>query len=101
MIDLDCIHADYPRTLRTWDHRLKANIRQEALVATYPALQEQAEFESFKKKWQYLFSYAGAGFAKGYITCHMITFTRAVSLILSEHELIQIVIQNDAPEECN
>jgi cyclopropane-fatty-acyl-phospholipid synthase len=32
----------------------------------------------FKRKWEYLFSYAAAGFAKGYITNHMLTFIREV-----------------------
>ena len=31
-----------------------------------------------KRKWRYLFTYASAGFAKGWITCHMITFIRWV-----------------------
>ncbi|OBZ73209.1 Tuberculostearic acid methyltransferase UfaA1 [Grifola frondosa] len=69
--------AHYPRTLRTWDQRLKANISQDAMAKTYPALRDPAEFASFLKKWEYLFAYASAGFAKGYITCHMLTFVRA------------------------
>lgn len=28
-----------------------------------------AMFVALKRKWQYLFAYAGAGFVKGYITC--------------------------------
>lgn len=68
--------AHYPRTLREWGRRLEANVRQELIVKDYPALIDFAEYETFKRKWQYLFAYAGAGFAKGYITCHMLTFTR-------------------------
>ncbi|KAG1715671.1 hypothetical protein ID866_1475 [Astraeus odoratus] len=68
--------AHYPRTLREWGRRLEANVRQELIVKDYPQLSDTAEFEVFKRKWQYLFAYAGAGFAKGYITCHMLTFTR-------------------------
>ena len=30
---------------------------------------------------EYLFAYASAGFAKGYVTCHMLTFIRQVSTI--------------------
>ena len=70
--------TDYPRTLRTWDRRLKANLRQEVMAAQYPALREPATYRPFVRKWEYLFAYAGAGFAKGYITCHMLTFVRAV-----------------------
>ena len=70
--------ADYPRTLRTWDRRLKANLKQDVMAAQYPALREPATYRSFVRKWEYLFAYAGAGFAKGYITCHMLTFVRAV-----------------------
>ncbi|KAI0808152.1 cyclopropane-fatty-acyl-phospholipid synthase [Fomes fomentarius] len=67
----------YPRTLRTWDRRLKANLRQDVMAAQYPALRDPATYQSFVRKWEYLFAYAGAGFAKGYITCHMLTFVRA------------------------
>ncbi|KAI5122125.1 hypothetical protein M0805_000773 [Coniferiporia weirii] len=74
--------AHYPRTLREWGRRLETNLTQEAVVKDFPALKSRAEFDAFKRKWQYLYAYAGAGFAKGYITCHMLTFVR----------------QNDAPE---
>ena len=46
----------------------------------YPALRDRADYDAFKRKWHYLFAYAGAGFAKGYITCHMLTFIRHVRL---------------------
>ncbi|KAF8554090.1 S-adenosyl-L-methionine-dependent methyltransferase [Imleria badia] len=68
--------AHYPRTLREWGRRLETNVRQDLLIKDYPALKDIHEYEAFKRKWQYLFAYAGAGFAKGYITCHMLTFTR-------------------------
>ncbi|KAH9939659.1 cyclopropane-fatty-acyl-phospholipid synthase [Epithele typhae] len=67
----------YPRTLRTWDRRLKANLARETMVERYPALADDATYAAFLRKWEYLFAYAGAGFAKGYITCHMLTFVRA------------------------
>ena len=70
--------ADYPRTLRTWDRRLKANLKQDVMAAQYLALRDDATYGAFVRKWEYLFAYAGAGFAKGYITCHMLTFVRAV-----------------------
>ncbi|KAH8115801.1 cyclopropane fatty acid synthase [Phellopilus nigrolimitatus] len=68
--------AHYPRTLREWGRRLEANLTQEMLMKDFPALKSRAEFDAFKRKWQYLYAYAGAGFAKGYITCHMLTFIR-------------------------
>jgi len=77
--------AHYPRTLREWGRRLEANITQELVSKDYPGLRDRADYEAFKRKWQYLFAYAGAGFAKGYITCHMLTFIR----------------QNDTPERCD
>ncbi|KAJ7067846.1 cyclopropane-fatty-acyl-phospholipid synthase [Mycena amicta] len=77
--------AHYPRTLREWGRRLQANLTQDLVVRDYPALRDRADYEAFKRKWQYLFAYAGAGFAKGYITCHMLTFIR----------------QNDTPEPCD
>ncbi|KAK0467771.1 cyclopropane-fatty-acyl-phospholipid synthase [Desarmillaria tabescens] len=58
--------------LERWGRRLEKNLTQEM-------------YEAFKRKWMYLFAYAGAGFAKGYITCHMLTFIR----------------ENDAPEMCD
>ena len=51
------------------------------MVERYPALKDDATYLSFLRKWEYLFAYAGAGFAKGYITCHMLTFVRAVSVV--------------------
>ncbi|KAK2462275.1 hypothetical protein APHAL10511_005581 [Amanita phalloides] len=77
--------AHYPRTLREWGRRLEANLTPDLLALDYPALKDRANYEAFKRKWQYLFAYAGAGFAKGYITCHMITFIRP----------------NDIPERCD
>ncbi|KAJ7590598.1 cyclopropane-fatty-acyl-phospholipid synthase [Mycena floridula] len=77
--------AHYPRTLREWGRRLETNLSQSAISREYPALLENHNYSAFKRKWQYLFAYAGAGFAKGYITCHMLTFIR----------------QNDSPEICD
>ncbi|KZT65668.1 CFS1-like protein [Daedalea quercina L-15889] len=68
--------AHYPRTLRTWGRRFKSNVRQDAVAATHPALHDPVEFAVFARKWEYLFAYAGAGFVKGYISCHMLIFTR-------------------------
>ncbi|KAF8898158.1 cyclopropane-fatty-acyl-phospholipid synthase [Gymnopilus junonius] len=68
--------AHYPRTLREWGRRLDANLTPDLIVKDYPALRDPIEFATFKRKWHYLFAYAGAGFSKGYITCHMITFIR-------------------------
>lgn len=77
--------AHYPRTLREWGRRLEANLTQELILKDYPALRDVHEYAAFKRKWEYLFAYAGAGFAKGYITCHMLTFIR----------------QNDTPVHCD
>ena len=49
------------------------------MARRYPALADGATYAAFLRKWEYLFAYAGAGFAKGYITCHMLTLVRAVS----------------------
>ncbi|KAG7446008.1 putative cyclopropane fatty acid synthase [Guyanagaster necrorhizus] len=77
--------AHYPRTLREWGRRLEKNLTQELVAKDYPGLNDKHSYEAFKRKWMYLFAYAGAGFAKGYITCHMLTFMR----------------ENDAPEMCD
>ena len=71
--------SDYPRTLREWGRRLEANLAQDMVVKDYPGLRDPSDYAAFKRKWQYLFAYAGAGFSKGYITCHMLTFIREVS----------------------
>ncbi|KAG6853718.1 hypothetical protein C0991_002134 [Blastosporella zonata] len=68
--------AHYPRTLREWGRRLDLNLTQDMIAKDYPGLRERADYDAFKRKWHYLFAYAGAGFAKGYITCHMLTFIR-------------------------
>ena len=70
--------SDYPRTLRTWDRRLKDNLKQEVITKSYPSLADPAEYATFKRKWEYFFAYAGEGFVRGYITCHMLTFIRTV-----------------------
>lgn len=48
------------------------------MAATHPALRDPVEFAIFARKWEFLFAYAGAGFVKGYISSHMLTFTREV-----------------------
>ncbi|KAI0069241.1 cyclopropane-fatty-acyl-phospholipid synthase [Artomyces pyxidatus] len=69
--------AHYPRTLREWDRRLEANLTQELVAADIPVLEnDTAAYEVFKRKWRYLFAYAGAGLARGYISCHMLSFIR-------------------------
>lgn len=78
-------NPDYPRTLREWGRRLEANLTQNIIVKDYPALSDIHEYAAFKRKWEYLFAYAGASFAKGYITCHMLTFIRQVSSIFFPH----------------
>jgi cyclopropane-fatty-acyl-phospholipid synthase len=72
------IDTDYPRTLREWGRRLENNLSQDMLAKECPRLNDRSEFDMFTRKWQYLFAYAAAGFAKGYITCHMLTFIRGV-----------------------
>jgi cyclopropane-fatty-acyl-phospholipid synthase len=76
---------DYPRTLREWGRRLEKNLTQSIIAKDYPSLNNPQEYEAFKRKWQYLFAYAGSGFAHGYLTCHMWTFHR----------------QNDKPIACD
>ena len=70
--------VDYPRTLRTWGRRLQENLKQDIIAQAYPALRDPTEYAIFKRKWEYFFAYAAQGFLGGYMTCHMLTFTRAV-----------------------
>ena len=84
--------SDYPRTLREWGRRLEKNLTQEMIAKDFPALKNnRAEFEAFKRKWQYLYAYAGAGFAKGYITCHMLTFIRQVRASLQGYSALLLM----------
>lgn len=91
--------SDYPRTLREWGRRLEANLTQELVAKDYPALKDPAEFAAFKRKWQYLFAYAGAGFAHGYITCHLLTFIREVCLAPTP-TLANILLTHRPTERC-
>jgi hypothetical protein len=72
--------TDYPRTLREWGRRLEANLSQKLIAKDHPNLKDRGDYEAFKRKWHYQFAYAGAGFVQGYITCHMLTFIRDVSV---------------------
>jgi cyclopropane-fatty-acyl-phospholipid synthase len=76
------ISADYARTLREWDKRFVANVTPEILVKDFPSMTtDPAMFDMFCRKWRYLFAYATAGMASGYLTCHMFTFIRPVRVI--------------------
>ncbi|KDQ65099.1 hypothetical protein JAAARDRAFT_202329 [Jaapia argillacea MUCL 33604] len=68
----------YPRTLRTWSRRLESSFSSlhPSLSRDFPSLALPQEYEAFKRKWRYFFEYAGAGFEKGWITCHMLVFVR-------------------------
>jgi cyclopropane-fatty-acyl-phospholipid synthase len=97
---------DYPRTLREWGQRFDAHLTRDIIAKDYPALRDPAEFDAFKRKWHYLFAYAGAGFMKGYITCHMLTFIREVRLLnlivdSSLNLIFLFILQNDVPEAYN
>ena len=43
--------------------------------------EDPVTFEAFRRKWRYLFAYAAAGLAHGYLGSHMFTFTRTVSYL--------------------
>ena len=66
--------AHYPRTLREWDRRFEANVTMDTMIKRYPELKDPAAFESFRRKWRYLFAYAAAGFAKGNVFSYVLTF---------------------------
>ena len=91
---------DYPRTLRTWGRRLEINLKQDVISKAYPALSNPSNFATFKRKWEYLFAYAGAGFSKGYITCHMLTFVREVCFIFAvpQSNCSDLIIKNPTLE---
>jgi cyclopropane-fatty-acyl-phospholipid synthase len=73
-------------------------LTRDLIAKDYPALKDVAEFDAFKRKWQYLFAYAGAGFAKGYITCHMLTFIREVRFFFSFRQSVLYLMTLTFPE---
>ncbi|KZO99534.1 cyclopropane-fatty-acyl-phospholipid synthase [Calocera viscosa TUFC12733] len=71
------IGPHYSRTLREWQHRFLTSF--ESVVV--PELREQydvsrVECETFKRKWNYYFSYCEAGFSTRTLGVHIISFTR-------------------------
>jgi cyclopropane-fatty-acyl-phospholipid synthase len=59
-----------------------ANVTPELVVKEFPMMEtDPAMVETFYKKWRYLFAYASAGFASGYLTSHMFTFIRTVRVL--------------------
>lgn len=78
---------DYPRTLRTWSRRLQINFPRwrDTIIKDRPALEDPAELDAFLRKWRYMFVYAAAGFAKGHITSHMLSWRRDVCPVVSLH----------------
>ncbi|EIN10969.1 cyclopropane-fatty-acyl-phospholipid synthase [Punctularia strigosozonata HHB-11173 SS5] len=73
----------YARTLREWNRRFLRFVPEieEEIMEQHPAFKTDRKlFEAFKRKWLYLFPSAEAGFASGYLTCHMLTFIREMTL---------------------
>ncbi|KZT56536.1 cyclopropane-fatty-acyl-phospholipid synthase [Calocera cornea HHB12733] len=71
------IGPHYSRTLREWQRRFSKSF--ESVVV--PELREQydisrVECETFKRKWNYYFSYCEAGFSTRTLGVHIISFTR-------------------------
>jgi cyclopropane-fatty-acyl-phospholipid synthase len=77
--------ADYARTLREWNRRFRLNvpsIEQDIIDGHSDFKGHPQLLEAFKRKWLYLFPSAEAGFASGYLSCHMLVFAREVRTIL-------------------
>ncbi|KAI9448522.1 cyclopropane-fatty-acyl-phospholipid synthase [Lactarius indigo] len=67
----------YGRTIREWGRRFATNVTPEVLAKDFPSVtKDPMTFEAFRRKWRYLFAYADAGLAHGYLTSHMFTFIR-------------------------
>ncbi|KAI9448520.1 cyclopropane fatty acid synthase [Lactarius indigo] len=65
------------RTIREWGRRFATNVTPEVLAKDFPSMTtDPVAFEVFRRKWRYLFAYADAGLAHGYLTSHMFTFIR-------------------------
>jgi cyclopropane-fatty-acyl-phospholipid synthase len=70
---------DYARTIREWDRRFVANVTPKVLAKDFPQLaRDPAALEEFRRKWRFLFAYAAAGMATGYVNSHMFTWIRSV-----------------------
>lgn len=48
------------------------------LLEDQPQLAKKDNLDIFKRKWQYMFTYAEVGYAKGYTSMHYFTFVRPV-----------------------
>lgn len=71
--------SHYGRTLREWGRRFATNVTPDVLVKDFPSIiKDPVTYEAFRRKWRYLFAYADAGLAHGYLTSHMFTFIRTV-----------------------
>lgn len=76
--------ADYARALREWARRFQINVTPEVieqikLDQSERGLVDVTEVEAFKRKWHFMFAYGSSGYVPGYVSCHMLTFTREVS----------------------
>ncbi|SRR6266702_2085491 len=75
------VEADCGRTIREWGRRFESNVTPEVLLKDFPSMtRDPVTFEAFRRKWRYLFAYAAAGLAHGYLTSHMFTFIRTVRM---------------------
>ncbi|KAF8495089.1 cyclopropane fatty acid synthase [Gautieria morchelliformis] len=69
----------YPRTLREWGRRLEASWNSDlidAVLKDQPTLKEGDNVNIFKRKWQYMYAYAEAGFARAYTSAYCWTLVR-------------------------
>ena len=77
--------TDYTQTLWEWSRRFEENVTDEVIDKVREDrcrrnLPDLEDVEVFKQKWKFLFMYAAAGYVSGYVGCHVLTFTREVSL---------------------
>jgi cyclopropane-fatty-acyl-phospholipid synthase len=76
--DIENIGAHYAKTLRLWNEKFLLNFDTEikpALMREHEGM-TKADVETFKRKWEYYFTYCEAGFATKTLGDHIVTVSR-------------------------
>lgn len=76
--DIENIGAHYAKTLRLWNEKFLLNFDAEikpALMREHEGM-TKADVETFKRKWEYYFTYCEAGFATKTLGDHIVTVSR-------------------------
>jgi cyclopropane-fatty-acyl-phospholipid synthase len=76
--NVENIGAHYAKTLRLWNEKFVLNFDAKIRVALLREHEKmtKADVETFKRKWEYYFTYCEAGFATKTLGDHILTVSR-------------------------